>query len=165
MNWIPGQEYLFTYRRQAGTQDHDGDGVTDDYEFFVRVERLSTGQVVTDIVRKGLNPTGNQSWYLGWANQHFTHVQGPMISFDGNDSTHEANAEAWLRNVWAGQEVSATTSEVTSTVDSYQLFSKDRKTIQCKQNSHTLHNIDIGFSHNGARIKPSAGIVELLIKS
>jgi len=165
MNWLPSQSYLMTFRRQAGTQDHDGDGNVDDWEFYVRIERLSTGESVTDIVRRGKDPTGNTGWYMSAANYHFTHVQGPIISFDGNDASHELNAEAWLRNVYAGEAVSASSEEVTTTVESYQLFSKDRKVIRCRQNSHTMHSIDISFTNNGVSVKPASGIIELLIKS
>ena len=166
VSWIPGQDYLLTFRRQVGTEDHDGDGSTDDYEFYVRIERLSTGVAVTDLVRKGTDPTTNGAWWMSLSNYHFTQTMGPIIAFEGNDSTHEANAEAWLRNVYSGSPVNETTTTSNVTADNYQFFSKDRKIIPCRLNSNTLHSLDLQFVNPaGSVVKPLSGILEVVIKS
>ena len=100
---IPLQDYIVTIRRM----DPDGDGI---YEFFTRLERLSTSTVVNGTGTPVGKPTSQQSsMYLSMANEHFlnqTGVLGPLILFLGTDSGSVTNAESWIRNTYGGTNTS-----------------------------------------------------------
>ena len=114
---IPGRAYLLTVERRAATQDYNGNGLIEGYEFYFTVEDLVTDVVVNDTVVQGNNHPGTeQVWRLGSASTHFTHVQGPFIIHNGNNATHIANSQEWLRKKFTGESTSES-SETTVSED------------------------------------------------
>ena len=105
---IPGRAYLLSVQRRAATQDYTGNGIIEGHEFYITVEDLVTDVVVNDTVQQGNNHPGTeQVWRLGHASTHFTHVQGPFLIHNGNDSDHIANCQTWLRKKYTGESTSA----------------------------------------------------------
>ena len=101
---IPGRAYILTCERRDATQDYDGDGVVEGYEFHFRLEDLVTDVVTTDTVVQGNDhPGSEQVWRLGKASTHFFHVQGPFLIHNGNNADDMANCQAWLRNKYTGE--------------------------------------------------------------
>ena len=100
---VPGRAYIISVQRRTGTDDHDGDGSVDSYEFAWRIEDMVTEVVVTDITEAGnAHPGVEKNWRVGTASTHFTHVQGPFIIHNGVDADHRATCQTWLRNKFAG---------------------------------------------------------------
>ena len=100
---IPSRAYIISVQRRVGTDDHDGDGSFDPYEFVWRIEDLVTEVVVTDITQSGnVHPGVEKIWRIGSASTHFSHVQGPFIVHNGVDADHQATCQTWLRNKFAG---------------------------------------------------------------
>ena len=105
---IPGRAYLLTVERRAATQDYNGNGLIEGYEFYFTVEDLVTSVIANDTVVQGNNHPGTeQVWRLGTASTHFTHVQGPFIIHNGNDSDEIATCQTWLRKKYTGESTSA----------------------------------------------------------
>ena len=101
---IPGRAYILTCERRDATQDYDGDGVVEGYEFHFRLEDLVTDVVTTDTAVQGNDhPGSEQVWRLGKASTHFFHVQGPFLIHNGNNADDMANCQAWLRNKYTGE--------------------------------------------------------------
>ena len=100
---IPGRAYILTAERRAATQDYNGNGNIEGYEFHFRLEDLVTDVVTTDTVVQGNDHPGTQQvWRLGKASTHFFHVQGPFIIHNGNDAENMATCQSWLRNKFNG---------------------------------------------------------------
>ena len=100
---IPGRAYILTCERRDATQDYNGNGNIEGYEFHFRLEDLVTDVVTTDTVVQGNDhPGSEQVWRLGKASTHFFHVQGPFLIHNGNNADDMANCQAWLRNKFTG---------------------------------------------------------------
>ena len=100
---VPGRAYILTCERRDATQDYNGNGNIEGYEFHFRLEDLVTDVVTTDTVVQGNDhPGSEQVWRLGKASTHFFHVQGPFIIHNGNDAENMATCQSWLRNKFNG---------------------------------------------------------------
>ena len=100
---VPGRAYILTCERRDATQDYNGNGNIEGYEFHFRLEDLVTDVVTTDTVVQGNDhPGSEQVWRLGKASTHFFHVQGPFLIHNGNNADDMANCQAWLRNKFTG---------------------------------------------------------------
>jgi len=111
---IPGKDYIVTIRRA----DDDGDGT---YLFYSRAERLDTSTVSTGTplpIGKAVNQ--QQAYYLSKANEHFLDKTGILSYFifflGGDDGTHVAESETWIRNKYNGTSTSSS-SETASGED------------------------------------------------
>ena len=103
---VPGRAYILTCERRDATQDYNGNGNIEGYEFHFRLEDLVTDVVTTDTVVQGNDhPGSEQVWRLGKASTHFFHVQGPFIIHNGNDAENMATCQSWLRNKFNGTAV------------------------------------------------------------
>ena len=103
---IPGRAYILTAERRDATQDYNGNGNIEGYEFHFRLEDLVTDVVTTDTVVQGNSHPGTQQvWRLGKASTHFYHVQGPFVIHNGNDAETMATCQSWLRNKYDGTAV------------------------------------------------------------
>ena len=101
---VPGRAYILTCERRDATQDYNGNGNIEGYEFHFRLEDLVTDVVTTDTVVQGNDhPGSEQVWRLGKASTHFFHVQGPFLIHNGNNADDMANCQAWLRNKYTGE--------------------------------------------------------------
>ncbi len=103
---VPGRAYILTCERRDATQDYNGNGNIEGYEFHFRLEDLVTDVVTTDTVVQGNDhPGSEQVWRLGKASTHFFHVQGPFIIHNGNDAETMATCQSWLKNKFDGTAV------------------------------------------------------------
>ena len=103
---VPGRAYILTCERRDATQDYNGNGNIEGYEFHFRLEDLVTDVVVTDTVVQGNDhPGSEQVWRLGHASTHFTHTQSCFIIHNGNDADDKATCQEWLRNKYDGTAV------------------------------------------------------------
>ena len=103
---VPGRAYILTCERRDATQDYNGNGNIEGYEFHFRLEDLVTDVVTTDTVVQGNDhPGSEQVWRLGKASTHFFHVQSCFIIHNGNDAEHMATCQSWLKNKFHGTAV------------------------------------------------------------
>ena len=104
MTVVPTKDYIFTVRRA----DDDGDGT---YQFYSRSERLDNNVISTGTPLAIGKPVNQQSaYYFSKANEHFLGKTGIFSYFifflGGDDGTHVANAETWIRNKYNGTSTS-----------------------------------------------------------
>ena len=100
MTVVPTKDYIFTVRRV----DTNGDGT---YLFESRAERLDNNVISTGTplaVGKAVNQ--QQAYYFSKPNEHFLGQDGIFSYFifflGGDDGTHVAEAETWIRNKYNG---------------------------------------------------------------
>ena len=111
---VPTKDYIITVRRA----DDDGDGV---YQFYSRSERLDNGVISNGTSVPIGRPVSQQyAYYLSLANEHFLDKTGTLayliFFLGGNDGTHVAEAETWIRNKYNGTST-ASSSETASGED------------------------------------------------
>ena len=111
---VPTKDYIITVRRA----DDDGDGV---YQFYSRSERLDNNVISNgNSVPIGRPVNQQYAYYLSLANEHFldkTGILAYVIFFlGGNDGTHVAESETWIRNKYNGTST-ASSSETASGED------------------------------------------------
>ena len=139
---VPNQYYMFTLRRM----DQNGNG---SYTFEVEMERLDTGTTSTGSVPAGTDPTQNSSWQLSASSEHFlqkTGVLGPVICFDGVDSTNITSAQAWLRNHYSGSvDPGGSAATPSTTAQVYQLYDSRVEKHELYTPHETLRDITIEF--------------------
>ncbi len=111
MTVVPTKDYIFTVRRV----DTNGDGT---YLFESRAERLDNNVISTGTPLPIGKPVNQQSgYYFSKANEHFLGKSGTFSYFifflGGDDGTHVAEAETWIRNKYNGTSTSSSSETAT----------------------------------------------------
>ena len=134
---IPLNSYLYTVTRS----DNDGDGI---YTMNVTQERLSTSEITTGIETPSGKPVAaSTNWWFSDASIHFTQTQGPMVAFEGTDSTHTVNSQSYLRALYNGNSTSNSSSSTENT-NAFQWISKIDVTLPVTK--RTFQELDLNFS-------------------
>jgi len=158
LTMIPGKDYMFTIRRHY-------DSSVSGYVCSNWVENLETGAVAqgNDTPLGADVTTPGNTWRMSDASQHFldkTGIVGPILGVLNTTTSRVSIMQNWVRTQYDTNPVSTTT---VSTSNTYQLFSKQQKTIECKQHSHALRKIDLQFRNAGVVVKPLSGLIEINI--
>jgi hypothetical protein len=111
---VPTKDYIISVRRA----DDDGDGV---YQFYARSERLDNNVITNGTSVAIGRPVSQQyAYYLSLSNEHFLDKTGTLayliFFLGGNDGTHLAECETWIRNKYDGTST-ASSSETASGED------------------------------------------------
>ena len=176
LNLLPAEDYLLTIERNPTDsngdgeftdekrQDDSGDGKIDgDFQYHWRLERLSTGDVQSQITEGGWHVQAimkQNPAMISSAQSHMNVGFGNLLLHNGNTQNGYASrvqdCQTFLKQRYTGEASASPTENVTT----YNLETEKR--IEFKSNCQTLSQLDLKFRNSeGTLIKPKGGLVKL----